>query len=239
MAVQAAKEFDFDEALMSAASKFEQLPQEKKIPVVGYGIAAAAAIITAEWCVWAGHRAAPHPPLSAEAWVGCTLWRIAVQGATSPRVLNRPTCCFCHLLHLPGLLRARTHTLMLAHTHPPTPPPGRFIHLPLFDFLLGFPIQLLGLLSLPYLGIRVGAASCWWTRNAQPLATAAMPTATALLDSTLNVLLGRFPTGGVQGRPNGTGPRPGPVAAVPSPAHAVPAVLSAVLHRPGGCHPRR
>lgn len=78
VAVQAAKEFDFDEALMSAASKFEQLPQEKKIPVVGYGIAAAAAIITAEW----------------------------------------------------------------------------FIHLPLFDFLLGFPIQLLGLLSLPYLGIR-------------------------------------------------------------------------------------
>lgn len=28
------------------------------------------------------------------------------------------------------------------------------IHLPLLNFLLGFPIQLVGLLSLPYLGVR-------------------------------------------------------------------------------------
>lgn len=30
----------------------------------------------------------------------------------------------------------------------------RLIHLPLFNFLLGFPIQLLGLVLLPYLGVK-------------------------------------------------------------------------------------
>ena len=30
----------------------------------------------------------------------------------------------------------------------------RLIHLPALDILLGFPVQLLGLLALPYLGIR-------------------------------------------------------------------------------------
>ena len=31
---------------------------------------------------------------------------------------------------------------------------NRLIHLPLFDFLLGFPLQLLGLLAAPYLAVR-------------------------------------------------------------------------------------
>ena len=41
-----------------------------------------------------------------------------------------------------------------------------FIHIPLFDFLLGFPIQLLGLLSLPLLYIR------YFQENADPVADA-------------------------------------------------------------------
>lgn len=50
--------------------------------------------------------------------------------------------------------------LALADTHPPLPAPPTppaaewLIHLPLFNALLGFPIQLLGLVMTPYLAIR-------------------------------------------------------------------------------------
>ena len=52
----------------------------------------------------------------------------------------------------------QTHTHTLSHSPPPPPlPPSAaewFIHLPLFNVLLGFPIQFVGLVVTPYLALR-------------------------------------------------------------------------------------
>lgn len=49
MAAQATKDFDFDALLATAADKFEK--SENKTAIVGYGAAAATAILTAEWLI--------------------------------------------------------------------------------------------------------------------------------------------------------------------------------------------
>ena len=143
MAVSASKKpADFDELLMDVAEKFEAV--DNKPVVVGWLVGAFSAIVIGE------SRGLLHA-------LRCARTTLVPLGS-SPFA---HTCAHSHCTPPPPTLtNTPTNSTPTATTTTPTPtaPPlpaaEWFIHLPLFNVLLGFPIQFVGLVSTGALALR-------------------------------------------------------------------------------------